>query len=387
MRTFYNVGDALFIVENVNDKYFIYDCGAQNNFDAETAIRKAFPCQGQIIEAVFISHYDRYHINGIHFLLTHCEVRLLILPLLSKFTMFFLYSNLMERADVSENDIEFVLNTVDYVNQISPNTRIVYIDSTQNNAQNFTNDGITFENLYNNTSYEFTMENPLNSGIKVHPKSNPDWIFMIHNIQTLTTEEEKAFKDKFSSLCIEAGVEDGDIKALWKKKELCLDKGFKRDNMPKEAIQTYIDKLKGHSINSLCLTVYSGPCKASTKGKVGCLYLGDFNAKKYFLDLHHAFYQVWENIGAIQIPHHGSWHNYHEKLLAENTLAIVSLKLPLSKRNFNRKVTLKKIVEQNGVLLATGYRGDIYIEAYTAQTISGHIDILLCCDEMRIPLF
>ena len=157
--------------------------------------------------------------------------------------------------------------------------------------------------------------------------------------------------------------------------------------MPKEAIQTYIDKLKGHSINSLCLTVYSGPCKASTKGKVGCLYLGDLKAKKYFLDLHHAFYQVWENIGAIQIPHHGSWHNYHEKLLAENTLAIVSLKLPLSKRNFNRKVTLKKIVEQNGVLLATGYRGDIYIEAYTAQTISGHIDILLCCDEMRIPLF
>lgn len=383
MRTFYNVGDALFIVENVNGKYFVYDCGAQSNLDAETVIRKAFPDEKQIIEAVFISHYDRDHINGIHFLLTHCRVRVLILPLFTKFAMFLLYSNLMERTDISENDIKFVLNTVDYVNQISPDTRIRYIDNTDIEAQNFINDGITFENLFNNLS----VDNPLNSGVKIHSDGNPDWIFMIHNIQTLTTEEEKKFKEKFSSLCAEVGVMDGDIKTLWEKKELCLDKGSKRDNMLKKSIQTYIDSLKGHSINSLSLTVYSGPYKGKTKGKIGCLYTGDFNAKKYFSNLRHAFHQVWENIGVIQIPHHGSWHNYNEKILAQNVLAVVSLKLPLSKQKINRKTTLEKIVEQNGVLLVTGYRGDIYIEVYTAHTFSENISILLCCDEKKTPLF
>jgi len=354
IRTFYNVGDALFTVENINGKYFIYDCGAQSNSDAEEVILKAFPKEGQSIEAVFISHYDKDHINGIHFLLKHCNVKILILPLFSKFNILLSYSNLIKRIDVSDNDIYFFLDTVNYINQFSSQTRLIYIDSNNiENDNNLTN--ITFDDLDIDDNNNFSTNKTFSSGIKMHLERNSDWVFIIHNIQTLTSEEEKKFKDRFSSLCFEAGVADGDIKALWEKQELCLDK----DNKLKKAIQEFIASLRGHDINSLSLTVYSGPYKVKTRSRLGCLYTGDYNTKKYFSNLHYAYNLVWKYIGVVQVPHHGSWHNYNEKLLKEDVLAVVSLKLPLTTININRRKTFKKIVEQNAILLPTGYYGDI----------------------------
>lgn len=61
---------------------------------------------------------------------------------------------------------------------------------------------------------------------------------------------------------------------------------------------------------------------------------------------------------------HGSWHNYSANLVTENTLAVVSLAIPISIKNRNRKQTLEEIIKQNGILLATSLRKNIYIDNY-----------------------
>lgn len=53
------------------------------------------------------------------------------------------------------------------------------------------------------------------------------------------------------------------------------------------------------------LTVYSGPYNTKIEGKVGCLYTGDFDARKNVNSLLQAYHSVWKHIGVIQIPH--SW--------------------------------------------------------------------------------
>ena len=88
MRTFYEVGEGLFTVERVAGFNFVYDCGGQRFDDnnggkgIRTIVKETFS-EGEEIEAVFISHYDNDHINGIYTLLTHCKVKRLILPMMS----------------------------------------------------------------------------------------------------------------------------------------------------------------------------------------------------------------------------------------------------------------------------------------------------------------
>ena len=82
MKTFFNVGNGLFVVEEVYGKIFVFDCGGDG---IKCAIQRAFIHKNTKIEAVFISHFDRDHINGIHFLLSQCNVKRLVLPLLKDF--------------------------------------------------------------------------------------------------------------------------------------------------------------------------------------------------------------------------------------------------------------------------------------------------------------
>ena len=45
-----------------------------------------------------------------------------------------------------------------------------------------------------------------------------------------------------------------------------------------------------------------------------CLYTGDFESLKNVSALQSYYYDLWETITSIQVPHHGSRNNYHYKL-------------------------------------------------------------------------
>ena len=65
-RTFYSVGQALFCRETVNNRTIVYDCGGQTKPIVKRVIFSEYPHKGaSTIDALFISHYDRDHINGV----------------------------------------------------------------------------------------------------------------------------------------------------------------------------------------------------------------------------------------------------------------------------------------------------------------------------------
>ena len=103
----------------------------------------------------------------------------------------------------------------------------------------------------------------------------------------------------------------------------------------------YKKVVKSRNSNDSSLIVYSGPtytghsfyrkynfkfgyCRTSPRPslkKVACLYLGDtnLNQKSEKMNLCHALSyhlnNVKENIGLIQVPHHGSKHNFNDDIL------------------------------------------------------------------------
>ena len=95
IRSFLPVGQGAFYREsfktglqsNIN---VIYDCGSSTDIHiVETCITREFS-NGEEIQAVFISHFDDDHINGLPFLLKYCNVKKIFFPLLDTRNRFYI---------------------------------------------------------------------------------------------------------------------------------------------------------------------------------------------------------------------------------------------------------------------------------------------------------
>ncbi len=74
-RVFYPVGQGAFYIEKIHGANIVYDCGSiTKNSNIDHCIKHAFK-NGEVIEAIFISHFDRDHINRLKDILAWCEVR------------------------------------------------------------------------------------------------------------------------------------------------------------------------------------------------------------------------------------------------------------------------------------------------------------------------
>lgn len=91
------------------------------------------------------------------------------------------------------------------------------------------------------------------------------------------------------------------------------------------------------SFNTNSMTLFSGICNSSVTQRLltditynqagfpccymrwatnGCLYTGDYDASgtEKWKELYDAYHQYFDYIGCVQIPHHGSRHNYNSEL-------------------------------------------------------------------------
>jgi len=86
IRTFNAVGQGAFYTEKSGNGFTtVYDCGGQNKKFVEEKIKKTFLKDGKI-GILFISHFHSDHINGVEFLLTHCNI--------DKVVLLFLHENI-----------------------------------------------------------------------------------------------------------------------------------------------------------------------------------------------------------------------------------------------------------------------------------------------------
>ena len=130
-RTIHPVGQGAFYTECLEDDgrnyNIVYDCGSDTASSArnsliEKEIKQTFE-KGEIINAIFISHFHRDHINGITTLLKHCIVKYVFLPVIDNISKLLLIS-----SDDNTEYKDFILSPSDYIKNISDITSVIFVD-------------------------------------------------------------------------------------------------------------------------------------------------------------------------------------------------------------------------------------------------------------------
>ncbi|MFI3168445.1 MAG: MBL fold metallo-hydrolase [Faecalibacterium sp.] len=315
IRTIHAVGQGAFYTEKLcfkNQQYnVVYDCGSatsKKNIDNEIV---ATYNQDEEIIAVFISHFDVDHINGLEKLLTYCKVKYVFLPVIS-------WDRLHIIAD--DKNSAFVRNMVKdpvaHICKMSQSTKVVFVRPLydEDDQGSFLYDGYD-EIRMNNKIFYLEDSIPgqvgmMNSGTKIQLSSWVDrWVYVPCNVV------ERALISALQGALLAEDI-------------TCTSTHPDDLSKAKEVFDRFIPK-KDRNIRSM--VVYSGGMDAwKTAGyyeergiawlrfyghriKSGCMYLGDLKLHTELLKQLEDSYQMYRNnVGMVQVPHHGSRHNFHE---------------------------------------------------------------------------
>ena len=347
-RIFHPVGHGAFYTEEFKSnaiKYtMVYDCGGTKiNDEIDSAFTK-----GQNIDLVFISHFHNDHINGLKYLLKEFNVKRIILPLLH-------YKQKIELFLSNQDSSTFVQEIC-----LNPKTIITEYSKFKDIKVTF----VTSKTSENSNSIDISnMNEEIDSGRVLTINLLSDWIYVPFNFEYEKRSEElvkklfKKFTKEVNKLKKEGISSQIDIfKVIFKihKKEI------------KEIYDSIGIDRKNKNINTNSLVLYSGVNNKSYKTKsnfkinkynryrkqVGCIYMGDYNAKDNFTDFEKKFKSYFEYLSVIQIPHHGSKNNYHSGLnYKDNLFSVISAPEKNSKGAHPHSTVISKISLNNGIPL------------------------------------
>lgn len=312
-RTFHPIGQGAFYTEVFTDDYetkfvMVYDCGTESSnddmeipFDEQIDSFKKSLGPRKHIDLLFISHFHKDHINGLDKLLTDVSVGKTIIPMLpqSIITLTRVHNFLMYKNDAYALD------------------RVIM-------------------ELYNGINDE---RDGRFGEVQVVMPDNPDerlegdnnrWV---GNGKRIKKGELIPFKNHWIYEPFNS-IEANDPRAIAFMKELVLIKGAMRNNeldvnhlirgCRKEVMTLYKKVMKKQNDNLYTLVVESRPAKdvAPLPGIYWsrCLYMGDLDSKNND-DLWNRLYKTFDynNIGCIQVPHHGARDNWRDEMMKVKT--------------------------------------------------------------------
>lgn len=315
------VGQGAFYVEKFkNGKNIVYDCGSIGNREKiDTLIEKCFE-KNEVIEAIFISHLDEDHMNGVGKLLEKCKVKRICFPLITEemkqtLKIKIMIEEIMENS-YSEFVKEFIENPEVSIKKIKEDMEIELIEILPNDEQDIVeenNKKIDGEDTKNKKIKRIKKKSgeDIAKEIKELKYNENKWELIPYNFkqETRIIEFEKNLEKEFGKKISLKEVEE-----IWKKNE---------DNRKK--IKKVYKDLKG-GLNTNSMTLFSGIrqnkkdcCNRLSCIKVGCLYTGDYNANgnEKWESLEQAYKKYCKWIGMIQVPHHGSYCNYNDDLISK----------------------------------------------------------------------
>ena len=139
LRSFLPVGQGAFYRECFDQKEthdninIVYDCGSLTDVRiVEREIRNNFE-YGETIDALFISHLDEDHVNGIPSLLTYCNVKRIYFPIITSENRKFM--EIYYRANnIRGFSFDFFMDPYETVRNISPDNApiLIGIDEADN---------------------------------------------------------------------------------------------------------------------------------------------------------------------------------------------------------------------------------------------------------------
>jgi len=326
-RSFLPVGQGAFYVEKFKSgESYVYDCGTASGINKIVReIEQNFNC-GETIEGVFISHLHNDHVNGLEKLLQHCDVRKVFLPYLTPQEIALTYASgecgVYESSEFVQNLLE---NPVATIREASAqkDTEIIRI-TPQGEQQVFDGDGTL------DSGYEIGASTKVTHGV--------EWVYIPFNFRNTTRTQQflehlsakKIDPEDFNDICV--------FKEKW---------GNSDGNYRKALTEAY--KSFKVNLNTNSLVVYSGVKDATSKlswciqksknyvhdfcwcqcyYKPGCLYLGDYelSGKTNWNELmcNSKIANFIEQIGMIQVPHHGSRLSHNPNIADFNSVFIIS---------------------------------------------------------------
>lgn len=353
-RIFMPVGQGAFYKESLcgdDEKItMVYDCGTlQSEEFISKRIEDDFQ-KNEVIDFLVISHFHKDHISGIDKLLKHCNVKRLFLPFLSEEASRLIRVGILSEKYEGWETVLNYLNLHDEKETKIGETDIYYVVSPEQEERDL-------ERLpANRVSSGENLLEKYDEYYKYKRRFYYLWYYVPFNLENkgiydrIVGELQKIFKGKnlFEEL-----------------KKFCDDSSLEKTKEWENIKDVYKEIYgKGITPNVYSLLFYSGPCDRirvaeetieiwEEKGKTtksyvmvnremprvyirnfygemyprikpGCLYTGDYCATKQWKPLYNAFKKYWNEIGCIQMPHHGSENGFHENFLEMHNILYIA---------------------------------------------------------------
>lgn len=334
IRSFNPVGQGAFYTEkfslNGEEYNFVFDCGSNTSINKSSGMGSYLEMEidgvfdiGEEIEAVFISHCDTDHINGLDRLLRTRHVKKLFMPLIpeeNKTIMLmqtyvtFGYKKNLFFEDIISNPLSIVDKEYYNVTQV-----ILVKESTEQvlNQEDNINSFDLNENIYDE----------IDSGSELVLKiyKYPIWKFVLSNFKEdeRISELIKAFKSEK----IPIPKNSNDMIDIWLKHKNKIIAVYNRKSKVKitgdintNSLLVYSGKASNINVSMISIkdSLIWGRNRSNTPA--GCMYLGDYDAKgplkwKWIKDV---YLDEWRDIHIWQLPHHGSWKNYNDEMASHS---------------------------------------------------------------------
>ena len=351
-REFLPVGQGAFYCERIytaaTEKItIVYDCGSiSRNVNISNVISNNLE-RGETIDALFISHFHADHVNGIPILLKHCNVRRIFFPVISEQYKSILFTALKTKEPRS--DI-FTLSLIDdavrtfrfVVRSVNPFSKVqLYgIRERSDDSNDDIHDGpsdyqelLPYEEIISgkNVFCKISEEGAASKAI--------EWQYVPFNFRQdeLIRKLEGAVQNKFG-------------KGIDQLEQLYLDSTRNQKKIRRIFNATIGDP------NTNSMTLFSGPlrkCIANQKFErsstskcfkiwpPGCLYTGDYNAKgeQEWKVLKSRYENYWDQIGCVQIPHHGSQYSFNPEFVEMKSSFVISAGAHNKYHHPHKKVT------------------------------------------------
>jgi hypothetical protein len=315
VRTFHPVGQGAFYSEKFQiwkpkeeTHNIVYDCGVcyMKEKQAVHVVKQAFAGKDEI-DYLFISHLDYDHVSLTYAILP--RVKNIVLPLVSK--------------------EELIIAMMFYVVSEESGAAMLFREIINRIENDNRRNSVIFVGDLEYRSSEGGTQKVLASGTGIEPQWDYDWVLIPHNVkyhsrrQKLIDELDKLIHEKeFVKEIVGQGLKP------FKTAEELIEKLNERDfagkvlvmpNLRKTIRRAYASIEGGTNENSLLL--YSGPKRGVIRyviefcmperpwgdcwiAQAACLYTGDSICD--MADWKKKYSAVWDHVGTIQLPHHGS---------------------------------------------------------------------------------
>ena len=335
-RVLHPIGQGAFYTEsftfNEHKCNVVFDCGGTKGYIEDKvrtycrhlAYRQQIEGQRPIVDALFISHFDDDHVNGLETLFAHAAIKQIFLPLLDDSNVWALSKSFVDniqnslyqhllRSAIEGVPLELNGQSVKVVrikkrsSVPEPETELILNDETNNNQLN-----------------------TIASGSSVIPFRGCPWIFKTFNYDNANNCRSTQLQAELHKFGYTLSLSE--ILANWSNQQYQDD------------IRTCYHAVRG-TINGNSMVTYSGPNGNGVSAEcyfvngpygcflngfacqrafhiypnlAGCMYFGDYEAagSRKWKQYEDGFKNQIPFLQMQQVPHHGSRYNYNDSLNA-----------------------------------------------------------------------